>query len=274
MLLYDLFESTERRLVVVYPGRFQPLHLGHAEVFRELQGKFGTENVFVGINTTPRKKEDPDNPKYFNGSQTIALINAAGIPSDHIKDISESGTTYMYSSMWKNAFPFDAKNTVLILAVGEPDAHNLELDSTYSEFTKSGKPAKIPPGKVAGDEKPLKSFKNFDECVTADQHTYVYVVSEKPKTIVIKGQEHDVSHGTECRNLWLQIRRDPRARKEFLTQLYGKNASNDIAHIFDQIPDQTVNEQTPKKRPRKLPKPLEPVGGFDKSVKKIINKGR
>jgi nicotinic acid mononucleotide adenylyltransferase len=50
MYIADLFETyvTEAgpQLVVLYSGRFQPFHLGHGEVFQELQSRFGRDNVY------------------------------------------------------------------------------------------------------------------------------------------------------------------------------------------------------------------------------------
>jgi len=40
--------------VVFYGGRFQPMHKGHFGLFQKLQGKFGSENVFIA--TTFGKK--------------------------------------------------------------------------------------------------------------------------------------------------------------------------------------------------------------------------
>ena len=51
MLIANLFENyvTEGgpQLVVLYPGRFQPFHLGHREVFQSLQRDFGRDHVYI-----------------------------------------------------------------------------------------------------------------------------------------------------------------------------------------------------------------------------------
>lgn len=257
MFISQLFESNERRLVVVYPGRFQPFHQGHAEVFNKLQGKFGLENCWVV--TTPEVKTDAKNP--FNLVEKLTLMHAAGITDDRIAKVTQP---YDITAI-TNAIHFDPKNTILIFAVGEPDKARLEVDKVYTEFTPTGRKTRIPDNKVVGDEKPFKTFNEFNECVTVSQgHAYVIVVKEVKKVITIKGQTVDVSHGTECRNTWNQIRNDKEARKEFLVQLYGRDSA-DLEHIFDKIPDSNAVAATPTK-PVKLPPAARPAGGLDKNA--------
>jgi len=38
-------ENNGPEVVVLYPGRFQPFHLGHKEVFNQIQNKVGRDNV-------------------------------------------------------------------------------------------------------------------------------------------------------------------------------------------------------------------------------------
>jgi len=257
MYISQLFEANESRLVVIYPGRFQPFHQGHAAVFAELQGKFGRENVYIGTNPNP--KQDEKNP--FNITDKIALMHAAGVPDDRIAKVTD---VYKWES-YQPLLNFDPNNTVVIFAVGEPDAKRLEVDALYTEFTPTGKLSKIPDGKKVGDPKPFRSFKNFNETLPANQASYVFIVPEVKKSIEINGEVKDVSHGTECRNLWLEIKDDPAARKSFLEQLYGR-ATPELEHIFDKIQGGAAPTANPQ-RVTKLPRPLEPAGGLDKVAK-------
>jgi len=260
MFINDLLESLERRLVVIYPGRFQPFHQGHAAVFAELQAKFGRDNVFIA--TTPQVSIDEKNP--FNFTEKVTLMHAAGITDNHI--IQSTQPYDITADM--TALGADARNTVLIFAVGEPDKDRLGVDQVYTTLTPTGRKSKIPPGKQVGDEKPFKTFKNFAECVTvAEGHAYVIIVPEVKKEITINGQKVDVSHGTECRNLWSQVRDDQAARKAFLTQLYGR-ATPEIAHVFDRIAGPA---KEPEERPTSLPKTAKPAGGLEvEPVKEAI----
>jgi cytidyltransferase-like protein len=230
MFIADLFESyvaeAGPQLVVLYPGRFQPFHLGHGDVFRSLQSKFGRDSVYIA---TSNKVEPPKSP--FNFSDKTVLMHAAGVPSDRIIEVKDP---------YKLPPQFNPANTIFIVAVGAPDAERLDVDKTYTEFTPTGRKSKIPPGKKVGDPKPFKSFTKLEDCVTADQHGYVIVANERQKVITLNGQPVDVSHGTQSRAAWNAIRNDPKGRSEFLMQMYGRDDA-ELGRVLDKIP-QTVAE--------------------------------
>lgn len=217
MFIADLFESyvaeAGPQLVVLYPGRFQPFHLGHAEVFRSLQGKFGRDNVYIA---TSNKVELPKSP--FNFSDKTVFMNAAGIPSDRIIEVTNP---------YKLPEPqFNPANTIFIAVVGSPDRDRLRPDSVR----KDGSPGYF------------KTFESLDKCTTADKHGYVIIEDERQKVIKINGQPVDVSHGTPSRTAWNAVRDNPRARSEYLLQMYGRDDA-ELGRILDKIP-QTVNEET------------------------------
>jgi pyrimidine deaminase RibD-like protein len=218
MFITDLFETKNIPVIVTYPGRFQPFHQGHAGVFAELQKLFGTNNVYI---LTSNDQSGPKSP--FDFSDKRQLMTAAGVPGDHIVQ-----TTAMY------ALPegFDPHNTIFVTAVGAPDADRLNPDSVLKRDKKDKEGNIIKP---AGSPGYYKIWGGADQAVTADQHGYVVVIPEIHKAVKIKGKTYDVSHGTECRNLWNIIRGDAKARSEFLSQLYGRPDAK-LAQIFDKIP--------------------------------------
>lgn len=236
MHIADLFETyvaeAGPRLVVIYPGRFQPFHLGHKEVFQSLQNTFGRDNVYIA---TSNKVDLPNSP--FNFSDKTVLMHAAGIPSDRIIQVSNpySATDYV------NALNLNLANTIMIFAVGAPDAQRLDIDSVYTELTPTGRKSKIPAGKSVGSAKPFKSFTKLQDCTTADQHQYVIIADERQKVIKINGQPIDVSHGTPARSAWNAVRNDPKLRSEYLLQMYGRDDA-ELGRILDKIP-QTVTEE-------------------------------
>ena len=216
MYIADLFENyvaeAGPELVVLYPGRFQPFHLGHGEVFRSLQGQFGRDNVYIA---TSNKIEQPKSP--FNFSDKTVLMNAAGIPSDRIIEVTNP---YKLPEP-----PFNPANTIFIAAVGAPDRDRLRPDS----IKKDGNPGYF------------KTFESLDKCTTADKHGYVIVANERQKVIEINGQPVDVSHGTQSRAAWNAVRDNAKSRSEFLLQMYGRD-DPELGRILDKIP-QTVNEE-------------------------------
>lgn len=215
MFIADLFESyvaeAGPQLVVLYPGRFQPFHLGHGDVFRSLQSKFGRDSVYIA---TSNKVELPKSP--FNFSDKTVFMNAAGIPGDRILEVT---------SPYKLPEPqFNPANTIFIVAVGSPDRDRLRPDSVK----KDGNPGYY------------KTFESIDKCTTADKHGYVIIADERHKLITVNGQQVDVSHGTPSRAAWNAVRNDPKARSEFLMQMYGRDDA-ELGRVLDKIP-QTVSE--------------------------------
>lgn len=235
MFIADLFESyvaeSATQLVVLYPGRFQPFHLGHKDVFTSLQNKFGRNNVYI---STSNKVKPPRSP--FNFSEKIQFMHAAGIHSDRI---IESKMPYSLPPQ------FDPKNTILILAVGAPDYAELDVDGYYTEKTKTGRKSKIPVGKKVGDPKPYKSFQGLENCTTADQHIYIIMANERKKIIQIDKEKFDVSHGSMVRDAWVKIRNNPQQRQQFVVQLYGQY-NPEIDRLLDKIqPVEQVTEDIP-----------------------------
>ena len=206
MFIAEMFtEAAQPQLVVIYPGRFQPFHLGHRDVFESLQAKYGRDNVYIA---TSNKTELPKSP--FNFTDKTILMHAAGVPNDRILEVK---SPYILPPQ------FDPASTVFVVAVGAPDADRLK-PGTYK---KDGQPSYY------------QKFEDISKCQTADKHGYVIIAAERKKVITINGQQHDASHGTENRALWNSIRGDAKARGEYLLQMYGRN-DPEVGRILDKIP--------------------------------------
>jgi cytidyltransferase-like protein len=202
----ELVETSQTQLVVLYPGRFQPFHLGHADVFRTLQAKFGRDNVFIATSNKTDAKKSP-----FNFTDKTTIMHAAGVPNDRILEVQ---------SPYKLPAQFDPTKTVFVVAVGAPDADRLQPDAVK----KDGNPGYY------------KTFKSLDQCVTADQHGYVVIAAERQKVITLNGQQVDVSHGTPSRAAWNSVRKDPKGRAEYMNQMFGR-ADQELGLVLDKIPE-------------------------------------
>ena len=217
-------EDSAPRLVVLYPGRFQPFHLGHKDVFQHLSAKFGRDNVFISTGNMP-KKIDPSR-HIFGFTDKLQFMHAAGIPDDRV---IQNQSPYTLPSQ------FDKTDSICVIAVGAPDLDKLDVGGVYTGKTPTGRVQKIPDGKSIGDEKYYQMFKSLDDCETADQHAYIIVAQERKVPVTIGGKQYDASHGTACRNLWNKIRKNAKQRGEFLTQLYGRN-DPELGRLLDKIP--------------------------------------
>tara|TARA_R110000823_G_scaffold34411_1_gene95863 strand:- start:541 stop:1929 length:1389 start_codon:yes stop_codon:yes gene_type:complete len=142
-------------------------------------------------------------------------MNAAGIPSDRIIEISNP-----------YALPqqFNPENTIFVAVVGSPDKNRLNPDSTKKD----------------GSASYFKMFDSFEKAVTADQHGYVIIADERNKQITLGDKTVDVSHGTQTRAAWNAVRKDPKLRSQFLKQMYGRD-DPEVGRVLDKIAE-TVNE--------------------------------
>jgi Cytidylyltransferase-like len=207
MQIFEMFEGAGKRVVVTYPGRFQPFHLGHKDVFNSLQSQFGSDNVYI---VSSDKVEPPKSP--FSFSDKVQFMRAAGIPAH---SIIHSAKVYDLPEQ----FAADKSNIIFVTAVGAPEAKRLGTGGQK----KDGSPAYFQPWK--GD---------LGDAQTADKHGYVIVEPEHSKTITVGGTKVDVSHGTPVRALWEKIKGNEKLRKEFIMQMYGQYHA-DLEPILDKI---------------------------------------
>ena len=61
-------DTNIKRIIAIYPGRFQPFGRHHAEAFRWLQSQFGAQNTFIA---TSDKIEKPKSPFSFADKKLI-----------------------------------------------------------------------------------------------------------------------------------------------------------------------------------------------------------
>ncbi len=80
IFLENLLENNSKSPIVIYPGRFQPFHNGHYQVYKLLVDKFGKDNVYI---TTSDKVEADRSPLAFADKQTV-MSKMFGIDPDHI----------------------------------------------------------------------------------------------------------------------------------------------------------------------------------------------
>jgi hypothetical protein len=145
-------EEDGKRVIAIYPGRFQPMGRHHAETYKQLAKKFGLENTFVA---TSNVVNPPKSPLNFEQKKSIMLKH--GIPESQI---FQTKNPYQAAEVTSN---FDPENTSVVFAVGKKDMESSPRFKTVDGVTKSGRAAYY------------KSFRDNEELLSLDKHGYLYV---------------------------------------------------------------------------------------------------
>ena len=110
-----LDENPIKKTVVIYVGRFQPMHKGHYAPHNIVVKKFGKDNVYVG---TSDKVQLPKSP--FNFKDKVKIMTTMfGIPKSKIHKVKNP---YKPTEILKK---FDDETTAFITVVGEKDKARL-----------------------------------------------------------------------------------------------------------------------------------------------------
>ena len=120
-----------KKTVVIYVGRFQPMHKGHAGTYQHLVKKFGKDNVYVG---TSDKVQLPKSP--FNFKEKVKIMTTMfGIPKSKIHRVKNP---YKPTEILKK---FDKETTAFVTVVGEKDKNRLKPDSGKYFQSYKGEPS-------------------------------------------------------------------------------------------------------------------------------------
>lgn len=95
---------------VFFPGKFQPFHKGHLETFKNLQSKFGNDNVLIITS-------DSNEGLPLNFEDKKKLMVASGIPENAIKN---RGSIPMYSFKMAQEFS-NPMESIVVYAIGDKD---------------------------------------------------------------------------------------------------------------------------------------------------------
>ena len=108
--------QNQPKKIVVFAGRFQPMHKGHNAVYNLLTKEFGDNNVYIA---TSNLTDDKTRPFNFKEKQYIAH-ELFGIP---ISKIIETPQPYEPKEILHK---FNPENDIFILVVGEKDKNRFE----------------------------------------------------------------------------------------------------------------------------------------------------
>jgi cytidyltransferase-like protein len=207
------------KILAVYPGRFQPFHKGHAQVYQWLKNKF--DDVVIA---TSDKVEAPKSP--FNFAEKKRMMVLAGVPSGDIKQVTNP---YIAREVLKD---YNPKDTILVFAVSQKD---MEEDPRFDfSPTKSGKARYLQPYK--GNEKKLKPFGD-------NQAPKGYVVVTPTFTFDVLGKP--ATSASELRKQFVKL--NPEKQKAFITDLFGKYSASIHKLMDKKIGDMLGKPKTIKK---------------------------
>ena len=264
-----LTELAEPQIVVIYPGRFQPFHKGHAMVFSRLIAKFGRNNVFVATSDKRNEKNDDsfDERYPFTFAEKAYFMQLAGVPDDRI--IQASNPFQVKSVMASDRIPVsNPENTIIIFAVSEKDMIDDPTSGQKPYF--SFKPKKD------GSESYYQPIpKNIAETENMNLHGYIMTVPVFEFNVL----GNPFTSSTEVRDLYRNS--DTKTRQQIITDLFGKYTAEAEQIMTDKLtrqptPEEVAEPKLPSKTKLnkvKLPKVIE---GKNTDIKKqtLIYKAR
>ena len=148
---WALNEEDEKRVIAIYPGRFQPMGRHHYATYKALADQFGAENTFIATSN----KMGPKSPLDFEEKKKIMV--AHGVPADKIV---MTRNPYQALEITKD---FDPDATSVVFAVGGKDMRESPRFANLDGFTKKGTPAYY------------KTYKPGEELVGLGKHGYITV---------------------------------------------------------------------------------------------------
>lgn len=227
-----LTELAEPQIVVIYPGRFQPFHKGHAMVFSRLIAKFGRNNVYVATSDKRNEKNDDsfDERYPFTFAEKAYFMQLAGVPEDRI--VQASNPFQVKSVMASDRIPVsNPENTVIIFAVSEKDM--VDDPKTGQKPYFSFKPKKD------GSESYYQPIpKNIAETENMNEHGYIMTVPVFEFTVLGK----PFTSSTEVRDLYRNS--DEKTRQMIIADLFGKYTTEAEQIMADKLMRQPTSEET------------------------------
>ena len=121
-----LSESPVKTILVVYPGRFQPMGQHHAAVYKKLASKYGKANTFV---VTSDKVTLPKSP--LNFKEKYSVMKKHGVTN-----VIQVKNPYQAQELTSK---YDPETTALLFAVGAKDMK--ENPRFKIGFKKNGDPS-------------------------------------------------------------------------------------------------------------------------------------
>ena len=191
------------RTIVIFPGRFQPAHLGHKAVYDQLVKQFGESNVFIATSDVQSPATSP-----FSFQEKLQMFAKMGVPTGKVAQVKNP---YQAQEI-VDQIP-DKDDVALVFAVSQKDMRGDEARFKFGT-KRDGSPSYMQPFPKDGKLKPLT------------QHAYVMVAP----TVNFKVKGRDANSATEVRQLYAKGNEND--HKQIIQDLYG-TLDNKIEAMFD-----------------------------------------
>lgn len=200
MIAFNQFfteQTRDGKLVVVYSGRFQPAHRGHAQVYKSLVEQYPGADVYVATTN----KVDEKSP--FNFQERKFTLEKAGVPGDKIVQVISPYVAKEITTKYN-----DTKDK-LIYAVSEKD-----IDRFSYGPKKDGSPSYF------------QKLKDVNELLPLGEKGYIAIAPVFPFKVLGK----NITSATQVRDMYKHVS-EPE-RKQIIVDLYGK-FDKDIYNLFN-----------------------------------------
>jgi len=144
-------QAKEKRVIAIYPGRFQPMGRHHLQTYQALAQQFGLQNTFIATSG----KTGPKSPLSFEEKKLI--MSKHGIPESQIV---ETRSPYQAPEILER---FNPDETAVVFAVGGKDMRDSPRFANLDGMTKKGTPAYY------------KTYRGGEDLAGLDKHGYMMV---------------------------------------------------------------------------------------------------
>jgi hypothetical protein len=250
-----LTEFAEPQLLVIYPGRFQPFHKGHAAVYQGLVGKYGRNNVYIA---TAGKTGDDKHP--FTFSEKLYFMQLQGVPADRVVEATQPYQIDTVISGGRLQVA-NRNNTIVVFAVSQKD---MAEDPRFKSWTKKD-----------GTPTYFQQYPN-DIKAMEDMTKHAYILTVPVQEFTVLGQV--VNSASAIRNLYAES--DVKTRQQIITDVFGKYTA-EAEQIFNNKLLEAVAPKVPKLASSTKLQPVGKVkeisegeGGEDPERYKLLSKAR
>jgi len=180
-------QTRDGKLIIIYSGRFQPAHKGHAAAYNALVQEYPDADVWVATSNVVKE----DSP--FNFQERKFLLEKAGIPGNRIVQVLSTYAAKEITSKYNDLKDY------LIYVVSQKDADRF-----------SYKPKKD------GTMPYLQKLEDADQLLPMGEKGYVKVGETFPFKVLGK----TVTGATQIRDMYKHV--SEQEKKQIIVDLYGK----------------------------------------------------